>query len=153
MTSNIGARLITDKKTSFGFVSSENEAENDYAAIKEMVLGELKKAFRPEFLNRVDDIIVFHKLNELNIKQIAEKMLKNLCKRLKNLEIEIEFEDSCLDAVSKAGFDAVYGARPLRRAIQSSIEDLISEKILDGSIKKGDRLICRFEEGKYVFEK
>ena len=153
MTSNIGARLITDKKTSFGFVSSENEAENDYLSIKQMVMGELKKAFRPEFLNRVDDIIVFHKLNTVDIKQIAEKMLKNLSFRLKNLEIEVEFDESCLEAVSAAGFDAVYGARPLRRAIQSNIEDLISEKILEGAIKKGDTLKCIFKDGKYDFIK
>ena len=153
MTSNIGARLITDKKTSFGFVSGENEGENDYLAIKQMVMGELKKAFRPEFLNRVDDIIVFHKLNTLDIKQIAEKMLENLSKRLKNLEIGIEFDESCLDAVASAGFDAVYGARPLRRAIQSNIEDLISEKILEGAIKKGDTLKCVFIDGKYDFVK
>ena len=153
MTSNIGARLITDKKTSFGFVSSENEAENDYLSIKQMVMGELKKAFRPEFLNRVDDIIVFHKLNMVDIKQIAEKMLKNLSFRLKNLEIEVEFDESCLEAVSAAGFDAVYGARPLRRAIQSNIEDLISEKILEGAIKKGDTLKCIFKDGKYDFIK
>ena len=153
MTSNIGARLITDKKTSFGFVSSENEAENDYLSIKQMVMGELKKAFRPEFLNRVDDIIVFHKLNTFDIKQIAEKMLKNLSFRLKNLEIEVEFDESCLEAVSAAGFDAVYGARPLRRAIQSNIEDLISEKILEGAIKKGETLKCIFKDGKYDFIK
>ncbi len=151
MTSNIGARLITEKKTSFGFVSGENAAENDYAAIKEMVMGELKKAFRPEFLNRVDDIIVFHKLTADDIKQIAEKMLNNLKTRLKNLEIDITFDESSIAAVSEVGFDAVYGARPLRRAIQSNIEDLISEKILEGAIKKGDTLKCSFSDGEYKF--
>ncbi len=151
MTSNIGARSITDKKTSFGFVSSENAAEDDYNAIKSSVTEELKKAFRPEFLNRVDDIIVFHKLTSEEIAQIAEKMLKNLSKRLTAIEINMEFDDSVVRAVTKIGFDAVYGARPLRRAIQSNIEDLISEKILDGSIKKGDTLKCTFENDRYVF--
>ena len=151
MTSNIGARLITDKKTSFGFVSSENEAERDYSLIKDSVLAELKKAFRPEFLNRVDDIIVFHKLSAEDIELIAQKMLDNLSLRLKNLEIDIAFDKSCVKAVSEVGFDAVYGARPLRRAIQGNIEDLISEKILEGAIKKGDTIKCIFEDDTYKF--
>ncbi len=151
MTSNIGARLITEKKAAFGFVSSENDANSDYSAIKGLVTEELKKAFRPEFLNRIDDIIVFHKLSTDDIEQIAEKMLSSLSGRLKNLDINIEFDESCVSAVAKAGFDATYGARPLRRAIQSSIEDLISEKILDGSIKKGDTLKCLFKEDEYKF--
>ncbi len=151
MTSNIGARLITEKKTSFGFVSGENAAENDYTAIKEMVMGELKKAFRPEFLNRVDDTIVFHKLSADDIKQIAQKMLDNLKMRLKNLDIEMEFDATALQEVANAGFDAVYGARPLRRAIQSNIEDLISEKILEGAVNKGKTYKCIFQNGEYRF--
>ena len=151
MTSNIGARLITEKKASFGFSAAENNAEQDYATIKGLVISELKKTFKPEFLNRVDDTVVFHKLNKADIKQISENLLKKLVDRLNAMEIEISFDDSAVTAVSEAGFDDVYGARPLRREIQNSIEDLISEKILDGSIKKGDKLVCSFLDGKYVF--
>ena len=153
MTSNIGARLITDKKTTFGFALSENSAEDDYNTIKGLVTEELKKAFRPEFLNRVDDIIVFHKLTSGDITLIAEKMLDGLSNRLKNIDINIEFDENAVATVAKVGFDAVYGARPLRRAIQSNIEDLISEKILDGSIKKGDTLKCTNKDGEYIFTK
>lgn len=150
MTSNIGARLITDKKVSFGF-TPENSDSNE-KDIKNKVLAELKDAFRPEFLNRVDDIIVFHKLGEEDIESIAQKMLSGFKKRLENLNIEIEFEESAIKAVASRGFDAVYGARPLRREIQSSIEDTVSEKLLDGSIKNGDSVICTFKEGQFEFE-
>ncbi len=151
MTSNLGARLITEKKTSFGFGVTENEQESDYNSIKQMVLEELKKAFRPEFLNRIDDTIVFHKLNTDEIGKIARIMLNKLAARLKAMDIEIEFADSAVAEVASKGFDAVYGARPLRRAIQNNIEDLISEQILDNRIKTGDKLICEFKEGEYVF--
>ncbi len=149
MTSNIGARLITDKKTSFGFsADSDSELETD---IKEKVLEELKGNFRPEFLNRVDDIIVFSKLSQDDIKAIAENMLKGLKIRLAALEIIAEFDDSAITAIANVGFDKVYGARPLRRAITSKIEDPISEKILDGSIKKGEKIKCIFENNEFSF--
>ncbi len=149
MTSNIGARLITEKKISFGFSQGENDQNAD---IKTAVLAELKSTFRPEFLNRVDDIVVFTKLTEAQITEIAEKMLENLKARTKALEIDITFEDSVKTALAKMGFDAVYGARPLRREIQNKIEDPLSEKILDGSIKKGDCVICKFDQNKFIFE-
>ena len=91
-------------------------------------MGELKNTFKPEFLNRIDDIIVFNRLNDADIKNIAKRMLKTLTKRLENMEIDITFADSTIDEISKEGFDPVYGARPLRRAIQSKLEDDISEK-------------------------
>ncbi len=152
MTSNIGARLITEKKTAFGFGASEGNEDNDYNVIRDTVIKELKKEFRPEFLNRVDDMIVFHKLSESDIMQIAGNMLRGLQERLSALGIEIAFDDSVKKKVADAGFDQVYGARPLRRAIQSNVEDMISEKILDGSIKSGDRLTCSYENGEYVFK-
>lgn len=93
-------------------------------------MGELKNTFKPEFLNRIDDIIVFNRLNDADIKNIAKRMLKTLTKRLENMEIDITFADSTIDEISKEGFDPVYGARPLRRAIQSKLEDDISEKFL-----------------------
>ena len=148
MTSNIGARLITEKKTNFGFVSADNKAEED---IKSRVLGELKNAFKPEFLNRVDDIIVFTKLSKVEIKLIAEKMLENLKTRLENLEIEIEFTDNVLEQLSQKGFDDIYGARPLRREIQRNIEDALSERILDGSIKNKTKVLCDFDGEKFIF--
>ncbi|MEE1026840.1 MAG: ATP-dependent Clp protease ATP-binding subunit [Acutalibacteraceae bacterium] len=152
MTSNIGARLITDKKTSFGFSSAEDADEALETDVKSEVLEELKAHFRPEFLNRVDDIIVFSKLGHEDIKKIAQNMLDGLKQRLSLLEIEAGFDESAIDAIADVGFDKVYGARPLRRAIQSKIEDPLSEKMLDGSIKKGDKVICSFKENNFVFE-
>jgi ATP-dependent Clp protease ATP-binding subunit ClpC len=140
MTSNVGARLISEGGSrSLGFASSEeNESEKNYETIKENVLGELKKAFRPEFLNRVDDIIVFHQLDKENIKNIGGKMLDKLVSKMAENEITLEYTDAILELVAKEGFDPVYGARPLRRVIQSKLEDFLAEKMLDGSVKKGD---------------
>ena len=116
------------------------------------MLAELKKLFRPEFLNRVDDIIVFNKLNEAEIKEIAGKMLENLKNRVKTMDIDIDFTDNAISEISKEGFDDTYGARPLRRAIQSKIEDALSEKILEGQITKGSKVSCDFKDGQFVFE-
>jgi ATP-dependent Clp protease ATP-binding subunit ClpC len=149
MTSNVGARLITEKKVSFGFTES-NDQNRD---VKELVLGELKSAFRPEFLNRVDDIIVFSKLNKTEIEEIAEKMLENLSARVKNLEIELKFDPSVKSALAEKGFDAVYGARPLRREIQNKIEDAFSEKLLAQEFVKGDKVLCEFSDGEFIFKK
>ena len=150
MTSNVGARLITERQSTLGFQNetSEEKAED----IKELVLGELKRTFRPEFLNRIDDIIVFNKLTEDEIKDIASKMLATLAERLKKLDIGIEFDDSAVTEISKVGFDENYGARPLRRAITSKIEDAVSEKILDGTIKKNSKVVCKAENGEFIFE-
>ena len=147
MTSNVGARMITEKKVSFGF--GENQDANK--DVKELVLGELKNTFRPEFLNRVDDIIVFEKLQKSEIEEIAEKMLNNLSNRTKNLNIELEFESSVKSELAEIGFDAVYGARPLRREIQNKIEDKLSEKLLDKSIKNGDKVLCSFKNDEFEF--
>ena len=152
MTSNVGARLITEKQTNLGFFGGEVANQNDDSKIREAFLGELKKLFKPEFLNRVDDTIVFNKLTSEDIQAIAKNLLKNLAKRLSELDIKAEFNDEAVEAVAKAGFDEVYGARPLKRAIQSHIEDAISEKMLDGSIKSGDTVICGYKDGKYTFE-
>ncbi|MCQ2450184.1 MAG: ATP-dependent Clp protease ATP-binding subunit, partial [Clostridia bacterium] len=148
MTSNIGARRITEKKISFGFGAGNSGNDTD---VKENVLAELKESFRPEFLNRVDDIIVFHKLDHAEIEQIARKMLGNLEKRLANLNIKITFDDAAISALADQGFDPVYGARPLRRKIQSGIEDALSEKLLDGSVKNGDTVKCTFADGCWKF--
>ena len=150
LTSNIGARFIVDKKVTFGF-GDETTKERDESNIKSRVLEELKGVFRPEFLNRVDDIIVFNKLTKEEIKRIAGNMLQGLKNRLKNLNIQIEFTDNVLTALAQKGFDSVYGARPLRREIQNQIEDGLSEKILDSSIKNGDSVVCDYLDNKFVF--
>ncbi len=152
MTSNVGARFITEKKAAFGFTSGE-EPEKKEERMKEEVLSKLRKTFKPEFLNRVDDIIVFNKLKKDDILKIAEKMLETLKTRLEAMGITITFDKTAVSAVADAGFDDIYGARPLRRAIQSNVEDKLSELILEGSIKKGDRVIAGFENGEYKFIK
>jgi len=152
MTSNIGARLITDKKKSLGFSQNE-EAEKQYNEIKNDVMAELKREFKPEFLNRVDDIIVFHKLTHDNICEIAKRMLESLKKRLAELKIDISFDLTAVEKVADTGFDPLYGARPLRRSIQSNIEDALSEKMLESSIKSGDKVVCKVINEAYIFEK
>ena len=149
MTSNVGARLITEKRVAFGFTESGGDSENKN--IKELVTGELKNTFRPEFLNRVDDIIVFSKLDRGQIAQIAVKLLNELAGRLAALGIALKWDDSAVYALADKGFDPIYGARPLRREIQNSIEDGLSEKILDSSVKKGDTVLCEFKNGKFEF--
>ena len=147
MTSNVGARLITDHQTALGFADAENNAaERDEKQIRDAVLGELKRTFRPEFLNRVDDIIVFHKLTQDNIKSIARMMLGQLQRRLSDLEIKVDFSDALVAHVADAGYDDVYGARPLRRCIQSEVEDLLSEKLLDGTVTKDGRYTVDFKD-------
>jgi ATP-dependent Clp protease ATP-binding subunit ClpC len=150
MTSNIGAKLLTEKHSSLGF-TDENSENKETENTKELVLGELKKAFRPEFINRIDDIIVFDRLSKDEIKEIAVKMLAGLKKRLSDMEIEIEFTDEAISAIADKGFDEVYGARPLRRAITSDIEDPLSEKMLDGTIKAKSKVKCDFADGKFTF--
>ena len=113
-------------------------------------MSELKKVFKPEFLNRVDDTIVFHKLKSEDICRIARNLLASLNKRLKDLDIEAAFTESAIEAVAKAGFDEIYGARPLKRAIQTYIEDAISEHILDGTVKSGDKITCDYTDNKFT---
>ena len=157
MTSNVGARLITHSKANLGFQGhkeddKEKTAEKDNQDVRELVLAELKKLFRPEFLNRVDDIIVFHKLTEENIQKIAVGMLNNLKERLAALDIDITFTDEAVAAIAKAGFDPVYGARPLRRAIQSKIEDELSELMLEGKVDSEHGVTCDYRDDAFVFD-
>jgi len=137
MTSNVGARMITEKKT-LGFGS--NDINNEQTEIQKNVMSELKREFRPEFLNRIDEIIVFNKLTEKEIKEIINIMLKQVEKRLKEQKIELEVTEELKDFLVKKGTDSAYGARPLRRAIQSYLEDKLAEEILDGKIKKGSKI-------------
>ncbi len=136
MTSNIGARLITDK-TTLGFTVSddkEKEEQKEYESTKKDVMAELKKQFRLEFINRIDEIIVFHKLGADDIKKIIDIMLNQVEKRLKEQNMNVEFDESVKEYIAKKGIDTNYGARPLKRTIQSSVEDKIAEAILDGKI-------------------
>ena len=140
MTSNVGARAITDKKM-LGFTEAKSDkeaADKEYENVKKEVLTELKKEFRPEFINRIDEIIVFHKLVDEEIKQIIDIMLKQVQKRLNEQNMKIEIDDSVKELILKKGIDTNYGARPLRRAIQSMLEDRIAEAILDGIVKPGE---------------
>ncbi len=148
MTSNVGARLITETQRTVGFDTEKKEASKD---IKETVMSELKKVFRPEFLNRVDDVIVFSKLTEDEVKSIASLMLENLKKKLEKMGFDISFSDSLLKAVADKGFDPVYGARPIRRAIRSMVEDELSEKLLSGEFKDKSKIFCDFKDGEIVF--
>ncbi|MDD6735768.1 MAG: ATP-dependent Clp protease ATP-binding subunit [Clostridiales bacterium] len=137
MTSNLGAKDILNTESKMGFGTDKKESVgNEHEVIKGKVMEKVKQAFKPEFLNRIDEIIVFDRLTEENIKSIAGIMLSGLKKRLKANDIDITFTDEAVSEIAKEGFDPVYGARPLRRAIQSKIEDMLSEEIIDGKIKE-----------------
>jgi len=153
MTSNVGAKNITERKQRVGFDSAAPTHDEDQKAIKSSVLSELKKMFRPEFLNRVDDTIVFHQLTEAHIGDIAKNMLKNLAVRLEALGITLEVNDDVIAHISKEGFDKLYGARPLRRVIQNLMEDVLAEDILAGKFTAGDVVKATIEDGKIVFAK
>ena len=153
MTSNVGAKLITNAgNAALGFKGEEGNGTMSQSDIKDAVMGELKKCFRPEFLNRVDDIIVFEQLNKDDIKEIARRMLKTLKNRVHDMGIELSFDDSAIEKIADEGFDPVYGARPLRRAIQSEIEDKLSEEMLDGRITSGNKYICKHTDDGFVFD-
>lgn len=153
MTSNVGAKLITNAgNAALGFKGEEGNGTMSQSDIKDAVMGELKKCFRPEFLNRVDDIIVFEQLNKDDIKEIARRMLKTLKNRVHDMGIELSFDDSAIEKIADEGFDPVYGARPLRRAIQSEIEDKLSEEMLDGRITPGNKYVCKHTDDGFVFD-
>ncbi|SFE42243.1 ATP-dependent Clp protease ATP-binding subunit ClpC [Lentibacillus persicus] len=138
MTSNVGANELKQNKY-VGFTLDEDK-EQDYQDMKKKVTDELKKAFRPEFLNRVDETIVFHSLERKHMKYIVNLMLKQLQNRLKEQEIEFSLTDKAVEKIANEGFDPEYGARPLRRSIQKNIEDLMSEELLQENFKKGEKV-------------
>ena len=140
MTSNLGARHITDKK-SLGFVNTENDKE--YEELKKEVIKELKHELRPEFINRIDEIIVFHKLNKQDIENIAQIMLKQVEVRLQKQKYIVEIDDGVVKTIIEQGFDSNFGARPLRRTIQNLVEDRISEEILAGNLKKNKKWVLK----------
>lgn len=147
MTSNVGASKITDEKLALGFVQEDGKK----LSIEDLVMPDLKKTFKPEFLNRLDDIIVFNQLDQNDIEEIAKRMLKSLKKRTADIGIELDFTDNAITELAKEGFDKTYGARPLRRAIQSKIEDRLSELILDKTIGEGSKCTVDFSDGEFQF--
>ncbi len=150
MTSNVGARHITEQRQ-LGFSGSFTDAQSAQEMKKE-VMGELKHLFKPEFLNRVDEIIVFDKLGREEIRQIAQKMFRQLALKALDMGIRLEFTDLAVDKISEVGFDIIYGARPLRRAVQQKIEDKLADSILKGHVLPGEALLCDFQED-FVFVK
>ena len=154
MTSNVGAKAITDSRRSLGFAQQTGaDAGRTDAEIRSMVMSDLKKTFRPEFLNRVDEIIVFHKLTRADTRRIAQKLLGTVNRRMEHAGVELRVPDAALDALSATGYDPVYGARPLRRAIQSTIADQAAGMLLDGSLRRGDVVTAQVREGKIVLTK
>lgn len=147
MTSNVGASKITDPKSALGF-GDDKKDENEN--IEKLVMEDLKATFKPEFLNRVDEIIVFKQLEKDDIKEIARRMLVSLTKQLAQLGTQVTFTDAAVSALADAGFDKVYGARPLRRAIQTKIEDRLSELILEK--KLGEKCTVDFKDNEFTFE-
>ena len=152
MTSNVGAHTIRKQKT-IGFTASDDQSASEYEKMKENILEELRKTFRPEFLNRIDEIIVFHALDEEDLKKIVRLMLDNVAKRLARQDIYLEVSEAAQEYMTQEGFDVTYGARPLRRVIQRMIEDNLSEEILAGRIHYGDKVKVDIKDGKLVFSK
>lgn len=151
MTSNVGASTIKKQK-SMGFSLGEKENETEYEKMKDNIMEELKRSFRPEFLNRIDDIIVFHQLEESDLKRIVSLMLKSVAERLEGQGISIKFSEEAENLLAKEGVDLVYGARPLRRAITKVVEDRLSEEILNGNIKTGSKILATVKDDKLIFE-
>ena len=156
MTSNVGARNITADAAKLGFDGKEkDETESDearFARIREAVMTDLKHTFRPEFLNRIDEIIVFRQLTQENIVEIARRMLAVTGGRMAQQGITLQADDDAVTELARDGFDPQYGARPLRRAIQSMVEDAVAEQMLEGKLKSGDTARIRLRDGKVVIE-
>lgn len=153
MTSNVGASMISTAGK-LGFSTAESAKQDKYEKLKDTVNEELKKAFRPEFLNRIDDIIVFSHLSKEEIREIVDLMMKDLFKRLSERELSIEVTDEVKDYLAKDGYNEAYGARPLRRLIQKKIEDQLAEEILTNAYQPGDVILLKLEDGdKLVFER
>ena len=154
MTSNLGARMITDKKA-LGFSNREEQedVQKQYEETKKEVLEVVKRELRPEFINRIDEIIVFHKLNDEEVAKIIDIMLLEVVKRLKDQKLEVEFDNDVKKLIESKGIDKNFGARPLRRTIQNLVEDKLAEEILDGNLKKGKKAIIGVEDGRVVLKK
>lgn len=149
LTSNVGSQVIEKGGCALGFQFTDDEDDRSYNRIKALVNEELKQYFRPEFLNRLDDIIVFRQLTKMEVKQIADIMLKEVIKRALERDIELGITENFKNRIVDEGFNPSFGARPLRRAIVRLVEDSIAERILGGDIKEGDSVILDVDaEGK-----
>lgn len=153
MTSNVGAHTIKKQRTLGFSVVEGDQKENAYEEMKENIMEDLKRTFRPEFLNRIDEIIVFHALEQEHINQIVDLMVKDLMKRLKALDIKIQVTDEAKKLLAEKGFDQAFGARPLKRAITKMLEDELSEEMLKGTIGKDDEILVKIQEDKLLFQK
>lgn len=149
MTSNIGGKRLTEGKRNLGFAPEETDELQKQKQIRQEMMEELKGLFRPEFLNRIDEWIVFRKLTEEEICRIAANLLKKLKGRLEEMKITVEFPEETIREIARQGYDPVYGARPLRRAIQTGIEDMLAEEMLSGRLLPGDKAVCRYVNGKF----
>ena len=152
MTSNVGATSIR-KQNVLGFAPSSDVEKEEYEKMKETIMEELKRTFRPEFLNRLDEVIVFHSLQEDQVQEIVDIMIDELEKRMAKLDINISITEATRKYISKQGFDPVYGARPLERTIRKMIEDEVAEEILKGNVSKEDKIIVDCEDDKLTFKK
>ena len=156
MTSNVGAKNITAAETPLGFHGGDKSAEEDeakrYERIRQAVMDDLKKTFRPEFLNRIDEIIVFRQLTQENIREIASRMLQVTGRRMAEQGITLDVDDDALTELARDGFDPQYGARPLRRSIQNLVEDAVAEQMLEGKLRSGGTAHVRLKDGKVVIE-
>ncbi|OQY08760.1 MAG: ATP-dependent Clp protease ATP-binding subunit ClpC [Marinitoga sp. 4572_148] len=152
MTSNLGSSVINRTKRSMGFVDEESE-EKKYNEIKLSVMEEVRKAFKPEFLNRLDETVVFHPLTKNDMKEIIKIQLNDLEKRLKEKDLHLKFKEEAIELLVDKGFDPIFGARPLKRAIQKYLEDPLSEEILKGRFREGDKIIIDIKDNKIHFKK
>jgi ATP-dependent Clp protease ATP-binding subunit ClpC len=154
MTSNIGVRKLQDFGTGVGFKSSNSSEVVQEEQKRDVLKKELSKFFAPEFLNRIDDVVIFNSLNKDNIDKIVKLEIDILVKRLKSMKYNFTYENSIIDLISKVGFDEIFGARPIKRAIQNKIEDLISEKILTGEVteNKDYRLFVKTENDEQIID-
>ena len=152
MTSNVGASMIATQ-SKLGFVTADDEKKDKYEKLKDTVNEEMKKAFRPEFINRIDDIIVFAHLSKEEIRQIVDLMMKDLFKRLDERGLAMEVTDDVKDFLATDGYNEAYGARPLRRLIQRKVEDTLAEEILSGKYHEGDTIVLDMKDGKMFFSK
>ena len=151
MTSNVGATSIK-KQNVLGFATGKQEIKEEYEKMKETISEELKRTFRPEFLNRLDEVIVFHSLGEQHVAQIIEIMIKDLEKRLSKMDVSVVVSDNTKLSIASKGFDPVYGARPLERTIRKMIEDKLAEEILRGNVSKEDKILIDYEDDELVFK-
>ena len=152
MTSNVGASTIKKQKT-VGFSIAEDRHLEQYESMKENIMDELRQQFKPEFINRIDDIIVFHSLTDDDLDKITDLMLKDVANRIADREIYLKFSDETVKFMTKSGSDTVYGARPLRRAITKELEDTLSEEMLKGNIVRGDEVLVELKDNKLVYTK